>query len=68
MTIPLDIFWGGVIALMGFILGTLWGHHAAIGKRVTYAECSKNRSACECVKRLEEMHDLIDEMHPHRRS
>jgi hypothetical protein len=68
LVIPLDVFWGGVIAVVGFIFGTLWGHHAAIGKRVTYAECSRNRDGCACVSELKELQKLVDTMHPHKKN
>lgn len=67
MVIPLDIFWGIVLAVLGFIFGTLWGHHAAIGKRVTYAECSRNRNECKCFSEVKEIRDLIEEIHPHKK-
>lgn len=46
-----------LIAAFGFIFGALWGHHAAIEKRVTFAQCHENREDCRCLqenKRLEE--------------
>lgn len=60
MTIPPEIAWGIIIAVVGFILGTLWGHHGAILKRVTYEECSHKRSACPCVKDIEEIKTHIE--------
>ncbi len=55
MNVPTDVAWEIAILLFGFILGTLWGHHAAIGKRVTYAECSEKRRRCPCIEDIEEL-------------
>lgn len=48
MMVPIEIAWTIIIALVGFILGTLWGHHGSILKRVTYEECSRKRKECPC--------------------
>lgn len=61
MNVPPAIFWEVLILVFGFILGTLWGHHAAIGKRVTYAECSQKRKDCPCMKDIEELKEEIKE-------
>ncbi|MBE6408545.1 MAG: hypothetical protein J6S98_06210 [Lentisphaeria bacterium] len=53
MTIPLPIVWEIVLVVVGFILGTLWGHHNAIGKRITYSECSEKRKSCPCIGDIE---------------
>ena len=60
-----------LLAALTFIFGALWGHHAAIEKRVTYSQCHENREDCRCLqenKRLEEeLKELkreMDENHP----
>ena len=53
MTIPIPIVWEIVLVVVGFILGTLWGHHNAIGKRITYSECSEKRKSCSCIGDIE---------------
>ena len=60
MTIPVEIVWGIVIALLGFILGTLWGHHGAILRRVKYDECSAKRHDCPCFEDIEEIKDKLE--------
>lgn len=55
MTIPIEIVWTIVIAIVGFILGTLWGHHGSILKRVTYEECSKKCKDCPCVNDINKL-------------
>ena len=55
MTIPTTIVWEIVLVLAGFVFGVLWGHHAAIGKRVTYDECSRKRDSCPCIKDIEDL-------------
>lgn len=64
MNIPSEIVWEIALVLVGFILGTLWGHHAAIGKRVTYEECSKNRKSCPCLTDIDELKKTINTIHP----
>lgn len=64
MNIPLSVLWEIALILVGFILGTLWGHHAAIGKRVTYADCSKKRENCPCIADIKEVKARIDIAHP----
>ena len=59
MTIPIEIAWGIIIALMGFILGTLWGHHGAILRRVKYDECSMKRKDCPCFRDVEELREQM---------
>ena len=61
MTIPIEIAWGILIALGGFVFGTLWGHHGAILRRVTYEECSRKRKDCPCFQDIEEIKDKLDE-------
>lgn len=60
MTIPIEIAWGITIALCGFVFGTLWGHHGAILRRVTYEECAHNRKGCPCVQDIEEIKDKLE--------
>ena len=55
MTIPISIIWEIALMLVGFVLGTHWGHHAAIGKRVTYADCHEKRKSCPCIGDIEEI-------------
>ncbi len=52
MNIPVVIVWEIILAVMAFVLGTLWGHHSQIGKRVTYEDCSRNRDKCLCRQEL----------------
>lgn len=59
MTIPVSIVWEIALVLVGFVLGTLWGHHAAIGKRVTYEDCSKKREHCPCIADIAELRERI---------
>lgn len=61
MNIPSAVLWEILILVVGFILGTLWGHHDAIGKRVTYAECSKKRENCPCIREIEELKSEMKE-------
>lgn len=61
MTIPVSVVWEIALVLTGFILGTLWGHHTMIGKRVTYAECSQKRKDCPCMKDIEELKEEMKE-------
>lgn len=60
MTIPVSIVWEITLVLVGFVLGTLWGHHAAIGKRVTYEDCSRKREKCPCITDIEELRKQIE--------
>ena len=50
MNIPTTTVWEIGLAVIGFIIGTLWGHHGKILKRVTYEECSQNRENCTCLQ------------------
>ncbi len=59
MTIPLSIVWEIVLVVVGFILGTLWGHHNAIGKRITYSECSEKRKTCPCFGEIEDIKEEL---------
>ncbi len=52
MNIPAGIAWEIGLLLAGFVFGTLWGHHTAIGKRVTYMECERKRENCPCLAEL----------------
>ena len=67
MNIPTDILWEIVLLAGGFVFGTLWGHHAQIGKRVTYTECAEKRHNCPCTKDLKELEKKVDELHPHKK-
>jgi hypothetical protein len=60
MNIPINVFWEIMLVLGGFVFGTLLGHHAQIGKRVTYDECSKKRDKCPCIKDIEEIKHSIE--------
>lgn len=46
LNIPLEILWSAALGLIGFILGTLWGHQGAILRRVTYRDCQELRRQC----------------------
>lgn len=52
------------LAAMTFIFGALWGHHAAIGKRVTYEQCHANREECICVSEMKRLKEEMDKRHP----
>lgn len=67
MNIPTSVIWEIALVCFGFIFGTLWGHHAAIGKRVTYADCAEKRKSCPCAKKVEEIEKMIDDLHPHEK-
>ena len=60
MTIPLSIVWEIVLVVVGFILGTLWGHHNAIGKRITYSECSEKRKSYPCIGDIEDIKKQLE--------
>lgn len=66
MNIPISVAWEIALVVISFILGTLWGHHAAIGKRVTYAECHEKRKNCPCFSEVEEIQNTINKMHPRK--
>ncbi|MGF0038473.1 hypothetical protein HF882_17890 [Victivallis vadensis] len=55
MQISAEIVVTVLLALFGFIFGALWGHHGAIARRVTYADCSQKRHECPCHKEIEEL-------------
>lgn len=59
MNIPTEIAWEIGLAIFGFVFGALWGHHGAIGKRVKYSDCEKNREKCPCKERLEEFESVF---------
>lgn len=61
MTIPVEVAWEVALVVGGFILGTLWSHHAALGKRVTYEDCSQKRTKCPCIKDIEELKNEMKE-------
>ena len=50
-----------LIAAFGFIFGALWGHHAAIEKRVTQENCLHNRENCYCFQELRELKEELRE-------
>lgn len=63
MNIPTEVLWEIALLAGGFVFGTLWGHHAQIGKRVTYTECSEKRHNCPCIKDLKEIEHSIEKYH-----
>lgn len=64
MNIPAEVIWEIALLAGGFIFGTLWGHHAQIGKRVTYTECADKRHSCPCIHDLSKIREKIDDLHP----
>ena len=66
MNIPTNVFWEIMLVLGGFVFGTLWGHHAQIGKRVTYDECSKKRDHCPCISDIEKLSEKVEKLHPQK--
>ena len=50
-----------LLAALTFIVGALWGHHAAIEKRVTYENCLHNRESCYCLEELRELKEELRE-------
>ena len=50
-----------VLASIGAYIGTIWGHHGAILRRVTYEECSRKRKDCPCFQDIEEIKDKLEE-------
>ena len=66
MNIPVNVFWEIMLVLGGFVFGTLWGHHAQIGKRVTYDECSKKRDHCPCISDIEKLSEKVEKLHPQK--
>lgn len=67
MEIPSSVLWEIALIGFGFIFGTLWGHHAAIGKRVTYAECAEKRKSCPCTDKMKELEETMNVLHPHKK-
>ena len=63
MNIPVSVVWEIALVLFGFIFGTLWGHHASIGKRVTYQDCSEKQKNCPCVQKTQEIEKTIRDLH-----
>jgi hypothetical protein len=53
MNIPVAVVWEIVLVIIGFVFGTLWGHHDKIGKRVTFNDCAEKQRNCPCVKEIE---------------
>jgi hypothetical protein len=67
MNIPVSVVWEIALVVLGFVFGTLWGHHAQIGKRVTYTECAEKRHNCPCTKAIDEIRGDINQLHPHKK-
>lgn len=67
MNIPTEVLWEIALLAGGFVFGTLWGHHAQIGKRVTYTECAEKRHNCPCQKDLKELEQKMVDLHPHKK-
>jgi hypothetical protein len=67
MTIPVSVVWEIALVLLGFIFGTLWGHHSSIGKRVTYQDCAEKQRNCPCVQHIQEIKNNIETLHPHQK-
>lgn len=67
MNIPSEVLWEIALLAGGFVFGTLWGHHAQIGKRVTYTECAEKRHNCPCQKDLKDLEQKMDNLHPHKK-
>lgn len=53
MNIPITVVWEIVLVIIGFVFGTLWGHHSQISERVTFKECAEKQHNCPCVKEIE---------------
>lgn len=66
MNIPTEVVWEIILLIIGFVFGTLWGHHGAIGKRVTYKDCSEKQQNCPCVQQVKAIQDNIKELHPQK--
>ena len=55
MNIPTTIVWEIVLVILGFVFGTLWGHHDKIAQRVTHHQCSNNRKECPCIDDIKQL-------------
>lgn len=67
MNIPVSVVWEIALVLFGFIFGTLWGHHASIGRRVTYRDCNEKQKSCPCVSKIQEIEDTINVLHKRKK-
>jgi hypothetical protein len=62
MNIPTAVVWEIVLVILGFVFGTLWGHHDKISQRVTHHQCSNNREKCPCIYDVKELQDKVNSL------